>query len=142
MNYLDMIVASHRYPPVRGIFSVCSAHPQVIEATLRYAHRLPGHVPVLIESTCNQVNPFGGYTGMKPADFVRFVHDMAERVHLPRERVLLGGDHLGPLPWSNEPPEQAMAKARDLVRAYVRAGYTKIHLDCSMPLGRETTVSL
>ena len=57
--------------PARGIVSVCSAHAWVIEATFRHACDATG--PVLIEATCNQVNQFGGYTGMTPADFRRFV---------------------------------------------------------------------
>ncbi len=136
-HYLDYIRTTHIYPPSRGITSVCSAHPYVIEATLRQGKHLPWRIPLLIESTCNQVNQFGGYTGMQPRDFVRWVRNLAQRVGLPQERLILGGDHLGPLPWAHEPPERAMAKAQDLVRAYVAAGYTKIHLDCSMPLGRE-----
>ncbi len=142
MHYLDLIVSSHRYPPARGIPSVCSAHPYVIEATLRHGLTLPGQTPVLIESKCKQVNQEGGYTGMTPPDFVAFVQDIAARVGFPRERILLGGDHLGPLPWAHLPPEQAMEKARTLVAAYVRAGYTKIHLDCSMPLGGERDLPL
>jgi D-tagatose-1,6-bisphosphate aldolase subunit GatZ/KbaZ len=87
---------------------------------------------VLIEATCNQVNQFGGYTGMRPADFVQFVHEIADRIGFPRQNLILGGDHLGPLVWANEPAERAMAKAKDLVMEYVRAGFEKIHLDCSM----------
>ena len=51
----------------RGITSVCSAHPIVIEAALR-AGKAAGS-PVLIEATCNQVNQEGGYTGMTPAEY-------------------------------------------------------------------------
>jgi len=133
MNYLDFVVAAQKFGEPRGIASVCSAHPLVLEAALRHGreHRRP----VLIEATCNQVNQFGGYTGMRPEDFARQVADLAERVGFPREHLILGGDHLGPLPWAREPAEVAMDKAADLVRAFVRAGFTKIHLDCSMPLG-------
>ncbi len=135
MTYLDDLTASHHFGDRRGIPSVCSAHPLVIEAALR--HGLTHQQPVLIEATCNQVNQFGGYTGQTPADFARFVREMADRLGFPRSRLILGGDHLGPLPWASEPPETALQKAVDLVRAFVRAGFTKIHLDCSMPLGGE-----
>ena len=90
---------------------------------------------LLIESTCNQVNQFGGYTGMTPADFAAYVHAQAVENGLPQERLVLGGDHLGPSPWQKEPALSAMQKAQDLVRACVQAGYTKIHLDASMRLG-------
>jgi D-tagatose-1,6-bisphosphate aldolase subunit GatZ/KbaZ len=129
-SYLDEIVAAQKQGKGVGITSVCSAHPFVIEAAFRQA--LKGDTPVLIESTCNQVNQFGGYTGMAPADFIGYVADMAARVGFPQERLIVGGDHLGPNPWQDEPAAQAMAKARDLVRDYVQAGYEKIHLDASM----------
>ncbi|MFV0406005.1 MAG: D-tagatose-bisphosphate aldolase, class II, non-catalytic subunit [Propioniciclava sp.] len=113
-----------------GIYSVCSAHPLVIEASIREATE-SGAI-LLIEATSNQVDQFGGYTGMTPADFRDFVFAIADAADFPRERLILGGDHLGPNRWQREDPELAMTKAEDLIRAYVRAGYTKIHLDCSM----------
>lgn len=136
MHYLDYLAASHRFGPPIGLTSVCSAHPLVIEAALRAQGK-----PVLIEATCNQVNQFGGYTGQTPADFFRFVTELADTIGFPRQNLILGGDHLGPLPWAHEPAEQAMEKAKALVRAYVQAGFSKIHLDCSMPLGGEALLS-
>jgi D-tagatose-1,6-bisphosphate aldolase subunit GatZ/KbaZ len=88
----------------------------------------------LIEATCNQVNQFGGYTGMTPVKFVEYVRGIAIENDVPFENVILGGDHLGPNVWQNEPAEMAMDKAKVLVRDYVEAGFTKIHLDCSMRL--------
>jgi len=113
-----------------GLPSMCSANRFVLEAAMLQARR--DDSPVLIESTSNQVDQFGGYTGMTPADFVHFVAEIADGLAFPRERLLLGGDHLGPNRWRNESAEQAMAKARDLVDSYVRAGFSKIHLDASM----------
>lgn len=113
-----------------GIYSICSAHRTVLEAAMEQAADDGSFV--LIESTSNQVDQFGGYTGMKPADFVVYVHDLAEEIEFPKKRILLGGDHLGPNSWQNLPAEEAMAKSRDLIAAYVAAGYAKIHLDCSM----------
>jgi D-tagatose-1,6-bisphosphate aldolase subunit GatZ/KbaZ len=95
-------------------------------------HGLKNNLPVLIESTCNQVNQYGGYSGMTPVDFVTYVGEIADRVEFPRQRIILGGDHLGPYPWRDHPLDQAMEKSRELVSVYVRAGYTKIHLDASM----------
>jgi len=88
---------------------------------------------LLIESTSNQVNQFGGYTGQTPADFVEFVHEVAVARQFPRERIVLGGDHLGPHVWRNATSSLAMEKAREMIAEYVRAGFTKIHLDASMP---------
>lgn len=113
-----------------GIYSVCSAHPLVIEATLRHAKKIKGLA--LIEATSNQVNQFGGYTGMLPADFREMVYRIADEVAFPPERLLLGGDHLGPNCWQDLPPDEAMTKSDELIRQYVMAGFRKIHLDCSM----------
>jgi D-tagatose-bisphosphate aldolase class II non-catalytic subunit len=128
--HLRDIVAENRNGRHAGIPSWCTAHPETLQAILR-SHR-DNDLPILIEATCNQVNQDGGYTGMRPADFRDFVLDLARQAGIARNRIVLGGDHLGPNPWKGLPSEQAMARARDLVRAYVEAGFTKIHLDASM----------
>jgi len=130
--YLDEIVAAQKRGEARGLASVCSAHPYVIQETLRVSKTL--RVSPLIESTCNQVNQYGGYTGMTPGDFVAYVRGIADENRFPFENIILGGDHLGPNVWQNEPAESAMQKSEVLVRDYVQAGFTKIHLDCSMKL--------
>lgn len=124
------IIARHKAGEHLGICSVCSAHPMVIEAALRFDK--DSDRKVLIEATSNQVNQFGGYTGMKPADFRDFVFNIAKEIGFPLERLILGGDHLGPNCWQGEPAETAMVKSVDLIKAYVAAGFTKIHLDASM----------
>ena len=121
-----------------GVVSVCSAHPLVIEAALLQAREDGGSA--LIEATCNQVNQDGGYTGMDPAGFRDFVHGIADRIELPRERVVLGGDHLGPNPWKHLASEVAMAKAEVMVTSYAQAGYEKLHLDASMGCAGEPAV--
>lgn len=115
-----------------GIASYCTANRVVIEACMEQALRYDDDV--LIEATANQVNQYGGYTGMTPADFRDFVFSVADEVGFPRERILLGGDHLGPLVWQALPAEEAMERAKVLVRLFVSAGYQKIHLDTSMRL--------
>ncbi len=114
----------------RGIVSVCSAHPLVIAASLEEAMAQGQYG--LIECTCNQVNHRGGYTGMTPAEFVAGVKDIARSVGFPEERLLFGGDHLGPNPWKHLPADAAMAEAKLMMRAYAEAGIRKLHLDCSM----------
>lgn len=113
-----------------GITSICSAHPLVIEAAL--LEGIATNTDVLIEATCNQVNQDGGYTGMTPADFRRFVEEIAARIGFDVKRLILGGDHLGPNPWKHLSAEAAMQKAEAMIDAFVRAGFTKIHLDTSM----------
>ena len=87
---------------------------------------------LIIESTSNQVNQFGGYTGHTPAQFAQFVAGLAASQDFPFEQILLGGDHLGPHVWRHENSAQAMIKAHTLIQDSVLAGYTKIHLDASM----------
>jgi len=130
-------LAGDAAPSLRGIASVCSAHPLVIEQALRRAQA--EGMPALIEATCNQVNQEGGYTGMTPADFRRFVEGIAEEIGFPRDRLLLGGDHLGPNPWRKLPAEEALARAEAMVEAYVAAGFLKLHLDTSMGCAGEPT---
>ena len=89
-------------------------------------------------STSNQVDQYGGYTGMKPADFVAMVHAIAEKEGFPADRILLGGDHLGPNRWQSGPAEKAMSEAETLMAAYVEAGYEKIHLDASFVCADDT----
>jgi len=125
----EMIHRNRRGEKV-GVYAVCSAHPSVIAAAVRQA--VEDESVLHIESTSSQVNQFGGYSGQTPSQFAKFVHCVAQSAGLPRERVLLGGDHLGPYPWRGEPAAVAMDKACELVRACVLAGYSKIHLDASM----------
>jgi D-tagatose-1,6-bisphosphate aldolase subunit GatZ/KbaZ len=118
-----------------GTYAVCSSHPRVIDAAIRQA--MDDDSVLHVESTSSQVNQFGGYSGQTPAQFVEFVRSAAQRAGLRSERVLLGGDHLGPFPWRNESADAAMQKACELVQQYVGAGYQKIHLDPSMPCGSD-----
>jgi D-tagatose-1,6-bisphosphate aldolase subunit GatZ/KbaZ len=110
-----------------GVVSICSARREVLEAALDLWR--PGRSPLLVEATSNQVNQFGGYTGMTPAHFADYVRGVARGCAFPAGRLLLGADHLGPYVWRGEAAEAAMAKAVDLVRDFVSCGYAKIHLD-------------
>ncbi len=131
MHLIRDLITRHKAGEAIGITSVCSAHPLVIEATFRHALRVKAPL-VLIEATSNQVNQDGGYTGMVPADFRAFVEGIARKTGFPLDRLVLGGDHLGPNAWTALAAEEAMAKAEVMVADYVRAGFSKIHLDCSM----------
>ncbi len=127
---LGDLVARNRAGAAVGIPSWCTAHAETLQAILR-AHR-GGDDAILIEATCNQVNQHGGYTGMTPKRFRRFVEDLARDSAIDARRIIFGGDHLGPGPWKGLPAAAAMAEARVLVRDYVEAGFSKIHLDASM----------
>lgn len=116
----------------KGIWSCCSANEYVIRAALRRAKANAS--VVLVEATANQVDQDGGYTGMTPAAFRQFLDRLAAEEGFPPEKLLCGGDHLGPLTWTALPEVQAMANAEELIRSYVLAGFSKIHIDTSMRL--------
>ena len=130
MTALLDVIRRHKSGASVGIYSVCSAHSLVLEAALRQAWCTGG--AALIEATSNQVNQDGGYTGMRPAAFRNLVFGLAKSIGLPSNRVLLGGDHLGPNAWQQLDSSAAMQKAAVMVGEYVAEGFRKIHLDCSM----------
>ena len=67
-DYLRNIVKMQKEGKAVGIYSACTGNAIVLEACMRRA--LDTNAPLLIESTANQVDQYGGYTGMKPADFM------------------------------------------------------------------------
>ena len=115
-----------------GVASYCTANEIVLRALIRNAKNK--NRKVLIEATSNQVNQDFGYTGMNPFDFTDYIDRICKDVGLDRDMVILGGDHLGPLPWSDLDADKAMDKAETLVRMYTRAGFKKIHIDTTMKL--------
>lgn len=116
-----------------GIPSFCCANKIVIEALLEHAQKVDDSV--LIEATSNQVNQQNGYMDMTPGDFTDYVYEIADKIGFSHDRIFIGGDHMGPLPWVDLPAKEAMDNAKELVRLCVKAGYKKIHLDTSMYLG-------
>jgi len=116
---------NHAGEPV-ALCSVCTAHEEVLAICLETGARRGQ--PLAVEATSNQVNHQGGYTGLSPAEFAGRARRMADAAGC---EIVLGGDHLGPQAWRKGPAEAAMAEAETMVAAYVRAGFTKIHLDCS-----------
>jgi D-tagatose-1,6-bisphosphate aldolase subunit GatZ/KbaZ len=136
-TFLRDLASRRREGQRGGIYSICSAHPLVIEAAMHQA--LEDGTGLLVEATSNQVDQFGGYTGMQPADFIGFVREIAARAGLDPQCLLFGGDHLGPNPWRDRPAREAMAMAKDLLSAYAAAGFAKLHLDASMRCADDPT---
>ena len=132
MNPLKEVIEKNRSGQQAGLYSVCSANELVLRSAIRHAAR--GQYPLIVESTSNQVNQTGGYTGIRPHEFMAWVRKIAEEEKMPGDSLVLGGDHLGPLIWQQEPEGSAMEKAAEMVKAYTLAGFTKIHLDTSMKL--------
>ncbi len=119
-----------------GIASICSSSSEVLEAVLANSDSIEGKI--LIEATCNQVNQFGGYTGRTPAEFRSWIFDKADKLNVDQEKLILGGDHLGVVPFQDEPEEKAMEKGREMAYEYARAGFKKLHLDASPPLADDS----
>lgn len=135
MSLVQDLIARNRAGEAIGLPCFCTANEHVLRAVLAYAKQTG--LPTVIEATCNQVNQYGGYTGMTAADFMAWLSGMADETGVPMDQLILGGDHLGPNVWKNEPLDVAMEKSRELVKSYVQAGFKKIHLDTSMACGGE-----
>ena len=131
---LKKLVTDYKHETV-GIYSCCSANEFVIEAALERAKET--NTPLLIEATANQVDQYGGYTGMTPQDFMAFVKRKAMETGVDMQNVYLGGDHLGPLTFTEYDEDKAMSEASELIRQYVLAGFTKIHVDTSMKVNSD-----
>lgn len=133
LHPLAAMVQANKRGEKTGMFSVCSANAYVLRAAVRYAKK--HSCTLIIEATSNQVNQNGGYTGMVPQEFADLVHGIMDQEQVDPNLIILGGDHLGPIAWKNEPEAVAMKGAEEMVRAYTLAGFTKIHIDTSMRLG-------
>ena len=137
-NPLLMMIERRKEGLKIGMPSYCTANELAIEAILEQSKRF--NDSVLIEGTANQINQFGGYTGMTPKDFRDYVFKIAEKINFEKEKIILGADHFGPLVWSNLPAETAMKNSKELVRLAVLAGFKKIHLDTSMKLSDDDEI--
>jgi D-tagatose-1,6-bisphosphate aldolase subunit GatZ/KbaZ len=129
-NKLLSVIKKHKSGELIGITSICSVNEYVIKAAILNAKKNSN--VLLIESTSNQVDQFGGYTGMTPLDFREMVSRIAGSLDYPKSSIVLGGDHLGPNVWSNQSSAIAMENAKEQIRTYIKVGYSKIHLDTSM----------
>jgi D-tagatose-1,6-bisphosphate aldolase subunit GatZ/KbaZ len=139
-DILHHLRADHLAGRRGGLYAVCSAHRAVLEAAIELAR--DHDRPLLVEATANQVNQFGGYTGMPPSQFGSFLLSISAALGFPSENLMLGADHLGPYAWRSEPAAAAMAKAAELARQCVRAGFTKIHLDTGFGCSDDPAPSL
>jgi D-tagatose-1,6-bisphosphate aldolase subunit GatZ/KbaZ len=129
-NKILSVIKEHKSGKPVGITSVCSSNEYVIKAAILNAKKY--NKILLVESTSNQVDQFGGYTGMTPKNFRDFVLGIAASLDFVPNNLILGGDHLGPNVWQKETSARAMENAKDQIAAYINAGYSKIHLDASM----------
>ena len=129
-NPLKELVNKKNEGKAVGIYSACSANEYVLQAVIEKAAKTKS--VALIEATANQCDQNGGYTGMTPKDFKEYCLELAKNAGLDEKYLFLGGDHLGPLTWTNLNEKEAMENSKELIRQYVLAGFTKIHIDTSM----------
>jgi len=134
MHKLQEMIRKQKSGYHTGIFSCCSSNEYVLRALFKKTKE--HNVMALVESTANQVNQFGGYTGQTPKDFALWCTQLAIEMGA-EENLVLGGDHLGPLTWTKLGEPEAMAHAEQLIVDYVLAGFTKIHIDTSMLLSTD-----
>jgi len=126
------LISPNQAARLKGVFAVCSAHRTVLEAAMHSAKARGSDL--LVEATPNQVNQFGGYSGLTPSAFRKMVEEVARNCGFDLRRLIFGADHLGPFVWRNESSAAAMGKALDLTRAFVAAGFRKLHLDVGVAL--------
>ena len=89
-----------------AVYAACTANAYAIRAVLAQAAK--DGSDVLVESTTSQVNIAGGYSGLTPSDFRRRVFCLAAETGLAPDRVVLGGDHVGPYMWRHEGGRRAI----------------------------------
>ena len=109
---LKHIVHLQKQGKAVGIYSACTANELVLRACMQRAKET--NSVLLIEATANQVDQYGGYTGMKPKDFMKFVENLAKIEGLSMDRIILGGDHLGPLTFVQYEEEKAVIPGKIL----------------------------
>jgi len=115
----------------RTIFAACPNSTAVIRAALRAAKR--NRAPIYFAATLNQIDCDGGYTGMRPDEFVKLVRMEAAAIDYGGI-CIVAIDHGGPWlkdkqrteRWSTE---AAMDGVKRSFEAALLAGYDLIHVD-------------
>jgi len=115
----------------KSLPSFCTSNFNVIKLLIIFAKH--NNLPVLIETTSNQINQYGGYTYLKPKQFLLKINRIAKNLKF-KEKIIFGADHLGPLPWKDLKKNNAIKKAKKLFKDVIKAGYKKIHIDTGMKL--------
>ena len=115
----------------KSLPSFCTSNFNVIKLLIIFAKY--NNLPILIETTSNQINQYGGYTYLKPKQFLRKINRIAKNLKYKNE-IMFGADHLGPLPWKDFEENKALKNAKKLFKDVIKAGYKKIHIDTGIKL--------
>ena len=75
-NKLSFLLEAKANGKYIGVPSFCTANRMAIKACMQYAKK--NSQLVIFEATANQVNQDGGYTGMKPHQYIDFIEKIAD----------------------------------------------------------------
>ena len=123
----------------KALPSFCTSNLDVLKIILFYSKK--NNLPCLIECTSNQVNQFGGYTNKTPKQFSKEIINIAQKIRLKKTNLLLGGDHLGPLPWVKKNLKTSLKNSINLINNFVESNYCKIHIDTSVKCLDDKTIN-
>ena len=130
----------NKYLIKNNLPSFCTANFNVIKILIIFAKRY--NLPILLESTSNQVNQFGGYTGLKPKEFCKKINELKKRIKIKNSQVMIGADHLGPLPWKKLNSNTAIKNSKILIKKCVALNYDKIHIDSTIRCKNDKNLDL
>ena len=65
--------------------SFCTSNFDVLKSAVIFAKL--NNLPILIESTSNQVNQFGGYTSLKPHQFYKKINGIAAKLNYRKKLI-------------------------------------------------------
>jgi len=114
----------------KALPSFCTSNIDVLNSILFFCHIKK--LPCLIECTSNQVNQNGGYTNKNPKIFINEILNISKKINFDKNKLFLGGDHLGPLPWKNKNKDLAIKKSIVLIENFLKEEFCKIHIDTSI----------
>lgn len=120
----------NKYLIKHSLPSFCTANFNVIKILIIFAKYY--NLPILLESTSNQVNQFGGYTGLTPRQFYKKIDKLKKKIKIKNKQVMIGADHLGPLPWKKLNSKIALKNAKTLIKKCISLKYDKIHIDSTI----------
>ncbi len=114
------------------LLGVCPNSRLVTVAAIRAGAALAA--PILFAATLNQVDDEGGYTPWNPHDLVAFVNEQCAHANVTSYPVCL--DHGGPHQkdaHSYLSFDDSLAAVRSSLASCIDAGYSMLHIDCTVP---------
>ena len=88
----------------------CTANKKVIEIIIVFCKIY--NLPLVIESTSAQVNQMGGYSNHTPKKFKELILKICKKKKFKITNLIIGGDHIGPLPWKNKNTKKAIKNSK------------------------------